>query len=513
MIPAALTSDRSRRAGRRRRRRLGVTAALLLGGLVAAPPAGAASSWFVTNSPAGAEPTIAFGFGDLGDVFLAGDWNGDGIDTPGVYRQRAGVAPLWVLSNSPNGGGALISFAWGNPTGDIPIVGDWNGDGSDTVGLFRPLGGGPNTFFLANGNADGGGGAAGFTLGNPGDAPIAGDWNADGVDTVGLVRPTAGAPEWIQAASNATSTGFTAFGFGNPGDLPLAGDWNGDGTDTVGIFRRQGAGTGWALAGSNAPGGGSVQSFQFGNLDDTPVVGDWDASGTDTAGVVRPGLTYVPPPVVPRANGQNASRLASLTVAYATKRARVLRVGFKASPLVTGRLVNERGTGIGGATIVVLARRRQSRAVTGPIGTVTTAADGSLRYAMPSGPSRTLTFAYTAFAGDPRPADSDSLRTLVRASVTARITPRSPRPRQLARVSGRLRYLPRAGVQVIIQFRRGRVWRTVGNVKTRAGGRYTWRYRFLRQTRGRTFTLRARVDSPIYPFVPSNSKAFRVRVR
>jgi hypothetical protein len=105
------------------------------------------------------------------------------------------------------------------------------------------------------------------------------------------------------------------------------------------------------------------------------------------------------------------------------------------------------------------------------------------------------------------------LRTLVRASLTAKIAPRSPRPGRLTRVSGRLRYLPRAGVQIIVQFRRGATWRTVGTVKTRAGGRFTWRYRFLRQTRGRTFTLRARADSPIYPFVAGNSRPFRVRVR
>jgi hypothetical protein len=317
MIPASPSpADPQARASRavRRCRWLSVVGAgALVAGLFAASPAGAASTWIVSNSPTGAAPSAAFGFGDQGDVFLAGDWNGDGVDTPGIYRQRAGVAPLWVLSNRPSGNGPLISFGWGNPTGDIPIVGDWDGDGTDTVGLLRP-GGGANTFFLATANAAGGGEPAPFTLGNPGDAPITGDWNGDGVDTVGLVRPTGGAPEWIQAAANQTVTGFTSFGFGNPGDLPLTGDWDGDKTETAGVFRRQGAGTGWWVAGSNTPGGGNVRGFSFGTLDDTPVVGDWDANRSDTPGVVRPAVEFVAPPPRPVPNGQNASRLATLTV-------------------------------------------------------------------------------------------------------------------------------------------------------------------------------------------------------
>lgn len=492
-------------------------AACLLAGLVLAPAAGAASSWVASNSPDGTGPTSSFGFGDLGDVFLAGDWNGDGVDTPGVFRQRAGAAPLWQLSNSPTGDAPLISFGWGNPTGDFPMAGDWNGDGIDTVGLFRSTGGGPNTFYLASANAATGGNPTTFTLGNFGDVPIAGDWNADGVDTVGLVRQGAGAPEWILSPANATvSAGFVNFGFGNAGDQPLTGDWNADSTDTAGIFRRTGEGTGWAVASANTAGGGSPRGFQFGNLDDLPVAGDWDANGSDTAAVVRPAVEYVPPPPVPAApvpNGQPASRQAALSVRFTSTTARTRRVGFGTKPTVTGRLVDEHGTAIAGATLVVFARRRQSNAVATPIGTVATAADGTLRHAIPSGPSRTVAFVYTAFRGDLTPATSASLRTLVRASLTARITPTSPRAGRLAHVTGRLRYLPRAGVQIIIQFRRGRSWRTVGTVRTRAGGRFVWRYRFLVQTRGGTYTLRARADSPIYPFTAGNSRPFRVRVR
>jgi hypothetical protein len=521
--PRIRRANASARSLRRRtaRRLLTALSASILGGLVAVPAAGAASSWFLSNSPTGGAPTIDLGFGEPGDVALSGDWNGDGTDTPGVFRQRAGVAPLWVLSNNTTGDGPLLSFAWGEPTGDIPIVGDWNADGADTVGLFRGGTGAPQ-WYLATTNAAGGGNPSPVSYGNPGDAPIVGDWNGDGIDTLGVVRAGSGGPEWWLASANSNGGGapaLTTFTYGNSGDVPLAGDWNGDGTDTVGIFRREAGTARWSVAPANSPtGAGSTHDFLFGLPDDAPVVGDWNGDATDSPAIVRASVEYVPPapsvtPQAVQANGQNASRLAELSVGYTSTRQRIRRMRFEATPTIAGKLVDEHGAAIGAADLVVLARRRQFHAATNPIGTVRTGPDGSFSYRLPSGPSRTVTFSYTAFAGDPKPSASASLGTLVSASLTAAIAPRSPRAGRPAKLDGRLRYLPRAGVQVTIQARDGRVWRPIGTVKTRARGRYTWRYRFKRSARGKTFALRARVDSPVYPFTPGHSRSIRVPVR
>ncbi|HZM82561.1 MAG TPA: hypothetical protein VFC19_43145, partial [Candidatus Limnocylindrales bacterium] len=53
-----------------------------------------------------------------------------GIDTPGAVRNAN-----WYLSNSFGGNGDHI-FVYGN-AGDIAIAGDWNGDGIDTPGVIR----------------------------------------------------------------------------------------------------------------------------------------------------------------------------------------------------------------------------------------------------------------------------------------------------------------------------------------------------------------------------------------
>ena len=42
---------------------------------------------------------------------------------------------------------------------------------------------------------------------------------------------------WIRMETDWDLPGDVGFGWGLPGDLPVAGDWNGDGNDEVGVFR------------------------------------------------------------------------------------------------------------------------------------------------------------------------------------------------------------------------------------------------------------------------------------
>ena len=500
-------------------RRLVPLALVVVGvSLGAAAHANAASTWSLSNDGHGAGPLMSFGFGQPGDSFISGDWNGDGTDTPGLFRPAGNV---WILSNSTTGGGPLITFAWGNP-GDLPVIGDWDGDGTDTVGRFV-RGPAPDTqpiFYLGTAFSSSGGQPPALPYRNPGELGFAGDWNNDNRDTIGVYRFVAGRPQFVESDANTTDSPGVIVPFGDPGDVPLIGDWNGDGIDTPGTFRGVAAAGRWGFATSNNPAGVMADGFGFGSATDTPVVGDWDGNGTDTPALVQPGVDYVPAPAtdpgsgaaVP--NGQNAARGARLSVGFKDRTPRSLRLKFASRPTITGRLVAESGTPIGGATVTVHARRRQFRAVAAQIDTVTTGADGSFSYRLPSGPARTITFDYTAFAGDARPAvTSAGLRTLGAASLTAKATPRAPRGGVLMRLAGALRHLPRANVQVTIQARQGRSWNTVATVKTRAGGRYSWPHRFTRAQRGRTFRLRAHVDSPVYPFTPGNSRPVSVRVR
>ncbi len=89
-------------------------------------------------------------------------------------------------SNEGGLGAAEYSFLFGNP-GDKPVVGDWDGDGIDEIGLHRESTG---LFYYRNtlttGVADGD-----LYFGDPGDRFIAGDWGVPaGVDTPAVFRPS-----------------------------------------------------------------------------------------------------------------------------------------------------------------------------------------------------------------------------------------------------------------------------------------------------------------------------------
>ena len=186
----------------------------------------------VWSAMASARSLDTFYFGNPGDIAFSGDWNCDGEDTPGLYRAGDGYV---YLRNTRTQGAADISFFFGNP-GDIPIAGDFNKDGCDTVSIYRPS---TAQIFIINrlGEEDGGLGAAdiSFLFGNPGDIPFVGDFDGDGTDTIGLHRESSGLVYFRNALS--TGNAHSQFIYGNPGDRIISGDWDGDNDDTVAVYR------------------------------------------------------------------------------------------------------------------------------------------------------------------------------------------------------------------------------------------------------------------------------------
>lgn len=175
-------------------------------------------------------PEKSLTFGQKGDIATPGDWDGDGHDTLGVFRNG-----YWHLDTN-----GISGWQWNDTTiymgypGDIPVVGDWNGDGRDQIGVFRN-----------------------------------GYWHLD----------TNGIPGW--------QWNDTTIYLGYPGDHPVVGDWNGDGRDEIGVVRN----SIWYLDTNGIPGWQwNDTSYQFGGRGDTPVVEDWDRDGKDDAGVYRNGI-------------------------------------------------------------------------------------------------------------------------------------------------------------------------------------------------------------------------------
>ena len=206
-------------------------------------------------------------FGAPGDVPLAGDWNGDGITTIGLFRPTTNT---FLLRNSNSAAASPdVTVAFGAP-GDLPIVGDWDGNGTTTVGLFRPS---TNAFFLWNSNSKSGVAPdLAVQVGAPGDLPIAGDWDGNGTTTIGLFRPSTNT-FYLWNSNTAGGLPDVTVSVGAPGDLPVVGDWDGDGTTTIGLFRPSTSTFYlWNSFSAFAP----VIAIPYGAPNDLPVVGNWD---------------------------------------------------------------------------------------------------------------------------------------------------------------------------------------------------------------------------------------------
>jgi hypothetical protein len=230
-------------------------------------------TWLLRNSNSSGSPDLTFTFGITGDVPVAGDWDGDGTDTVGVFRPST---QTWLLRNSNSTGAANVSFAFGTST-SIPVAGDWDGSGTDTIGTYEPATG---VWSLRNSLSEGAPDLS-FTFTNgSGTVPLTGDWDGNGTDTVAYQDGS------IRALRNSNSAGAPnlTFSFGGVSDKAITGDWNGDAVDTQ-AFVQTSAPT-HNLRNTNTSGAPDI-SFSYALTADTPVAGDWNGDTVDTVGAVR----------------------------------------------------------------------------------------------------------------------------------------------------------------------------------------------------------------------------------
>ena len=128
-----------------------------------------------------ANATYIVAFGAVGDRPIAGDWDGDGKDSLGVYRPSTGVV---YLRNALTGGTPTTASPTVQ-TADTPLAGDWNLD-AFSAGMYRNS---DRSFHVSNRNvtatvADDGV----YALGNTGDLPVVGDWTHAGYSGIGAYR-------------------------------------------------------------------------------------------------------------------------------------------------------------------------------------------------------------------------------------------------------------------------------------------------------------------------------------
>jgi hypothetical protein len=230
--------------------------------------------WYLgtANGP-GAAPTVVL-YGGLRWQGVLGDWTGKGFDSLGVVDTTGLSNPgnaAWYLRNTDTPGGPdFAPFLYGL-TSWTPVVGDWDGDGLTSVGAFDPA---TATWYLRNENSAGAPDAGVFPYGLPGWVPLAGDWTGSGHTGIGAFDP-ATATFYLRNSASPGAPDFVV-PYGAPGWKPVVGDWDGNGTTTIGVVA---PGSVWYIRNSNSP-GAPDGTFPFGLDVWAPLSGRFTSPGT-----------------------------------------------------------------------------------------------------------------------------------------------------------------------------------------------------------------------------------------
>jgi hypothetical protein len=259
------------------------------------------STWISESSNGGAS---GFQWGRSTDVLVPADYDGDGRTDFAVWRPENGV---WYVHQSSDD--SVVLVRWGmttmHPTGglaDVPVPGDYDGDGRADLGVFRPDTGEWWIVKSSNGYDQNNG----ITLrwGKLGDVPVQADYDGDRKADLAVFRSIENL--WYIRHSSTGKTSVTPFGLAGLDTLVPA-DYTGDKKSDIAVYR---SGVWFVLDSST----GETEQFTFGFNDDVAVPADYDGDGITDYAVYRSGTWYVSDSSRPRLRSYNFGQVADVPV-------------------------------------------------------------------------------------------------------------------------------------------------------------------------------------------------------
>jgi Domain of unknown function (DUF1929)/FG-GAP-like repeat len=233
---------------------------------------GSSGTWYFSKSGKDFTTSTSHIWGTSGDLPVGGDYDGDGQIDLAVHRPSTGQ---WFVRTSTTNYTAGPTPFWGT-TGDVLLSADQDGDAKSDIIVYRPSNGTwhilkSSTDFLQSQT---------FFWGTTGDVPAPGDYDGDGRMDLVVYRPASqGYSNWVIRTSSSGYTNLIPVPWGESvhQDRPVPADYDGDGVTDIAVYRP--ADQTWRIRASSTLASWLFYTDLGANSNDIPSAGDYDGDG------------------------------------------------------------------------------------------------------------------------------------------------------------------------------------------------------------------------------------------
>ncbi|HRI05067.1 MAG TPA: VCBS repeat-containing protein [Pyrinomonadaceae bacterium] len=212
--------------------------------------------WYIKGGPGSTQTTV--GWGSAGNIPVPGDYDGDGKTDFAIFDPS--TSQWWVFNSSDSSYGSITL----GTTGDVTAKADYDGDGKTDRAVFRASNG--NWYIYQSSTST----TVTKTLGTSGDKVAPADYDGDGKADPAVWR-YGGTSQFHVLQSSNGSTVTTNLGSAST-DMPVSADYDGDGKVDHALL----GGNVWTVKASST---GSTSTTTWQTSGDVPVQNDYDGDG------------------------------------------------------------------------------------------------------------------------------------------------------------------------------------------------------------------------------------------